>query len=459
MVNSENFATSILWKSIDPANQNQKNKKIQNQKGTNPMKTNKFLATIFAIVLCICTLVPMTAFAANPNLEGGALVGSEANPAEAAITKILKMPEGTSLPTDLNFTFNVEAKTADAPAISTVTIPYSSGTTSATSGGVVSVSKESASLFAGKTFPHAGEYVYEITETTAPINTSSVKLTCSAAKYALTVYVKNNAAGTGTFVFAIGAVVITKGSEEHTQDGKVDPTPGGYDSEYTYSQLTFTNTYAKTNGAADPEDPDPTADSEATLTVSNAITGAFGNKNLYFDYSMTLTAPSLVSAPAFYRAYVVENGAVINPANNAEASLIGTDAAGSEYSYIEISTSAATAFKLKDGQKLVFVDTPVGTIYSISETGAAAYDASVVVTTNGSAAAPIGGASTGANVATGTQSIGEAANKAVFSNARGDVTPMGLRLSDIPFIGMIVLALGALTGFIIFKSRKRSYNR
>jgi hypothetical protein len=41
-----------------------------------------------------------------------------------------------------------------------------------------------------------------------------------------------------------------------------------------------------------------------------------------------------------------------------------------------------------------------------------------------------------------------------IKNTREDITPTGLNLNDLPFIGMIVLALMSIIGFIILKSRK-----
>jgi len=152
---------------------------------------------------------------------------------------------------------------------------------------------------------------------------------------------------------------------------------------------------------------------------------------------------------------VVEDGAVIDPSDNAAAGLSGTDTTGDEYDYIKISTSEPTAFKLKDGQKLVFVDTPVGTSYKVTETGVAGYQAKVDVTTNGGAPVTTNGASIGADVATGaTERVGEAANGAAFTNTNTGTTPTGLVISDIPFIGLIALAIGAVVAFVVTKSRK-----
>jgi hypothetical protein len=44
-------------------------------------------------------------------------------------------------------------------------------------------------------------------------------------------------------------------------------------------------------------------------------------------------------------------------------------------------------------------------------------------------------------------------------NDTGGTTPTGLDISDLPFIGLIIIALGAFAAWILVKSRKRrSYN-
>jgi len=141
-------------------------------------------------------------------------------------------------------------------------------------------------------------------------------------------------------------------------------------------------------------------------------------------------------------------GNPINPANNAAAGLIGSDAGGS---YIRISTSGSTAFSLKHGQRLVFVDTPVGTTYTVTETAATHYTTTVTVVTDNGAGVTIAGLTTNA------QRVGETANSAAFTNTRDSVTPTGLNLDNLPFIGLILLATASLITFVVVKIRKGRY--
>jgi hypothetical protein len=430
------------------------------------IKKTKLFALALAIVLCLS--IAQVAFAAN----GTPITGSEATPAQAAISKVLKLPEGTIVPT-ANFTFNVTAKSVDgdatAPALATapvigslgvVTIalpgtPSSNTTASNTTTYVV----ESANLFAGATFPHAGIYEYEITENGSTYNIADPTketLTYSGAKYTLTAFVEE---GTGNgvpvgqyYVKTISALVETEDHPGTPGGDKVDPTPGSSNSNASgYSQLIFTNEYTKTNGGTDPKN-------SSTLNLSKTVAGQYASKTMYFVYSLTVTKPALVTGTPVYKAYVVDTATntVVTSADNGATA--GPDTYGS---YINFSSGVATEVKLKDGQKLVFIDTPVGTTYLVTETGTLNYTPSAVVTTD----AATNSFSAGANAALAIpiQIVGDVTtpgniNLAAFTNTRGTVTPTGINLSEMPYVGMIVLAVVALGAYIAVKARKKASN-
>ncbi|MDR2686530.1 MAG: hypothetical protein LBB75_02165 [Oscillospiraceae bacterium] len=424
------------------------------------MKTRKFnalFALIFALALCLSSFT--TAFAALD--ENGALLGTEAVPAQAAITKILQMPKGTDTP-NANFVFEVKAVSAadcadpaEAPAITDITISFDQNMAGETRGATKSVPKESLDIFAGKNFPHAGVYAYEITEkqktnTAIDANTKHEDLKYSPAKYTLKVYVQNKADGSGTYIYAIGDVITNPDNECQKAGDKVDPTPGD-NGNGDYSKMIFTNTYVKTNGPTDPDDPDPTKDEDSILSVSKMVEGGFASKELYFNFNLTVTKPALVSGDQTYRAYVVEGNKVLKATEMAanKVTAAGTDDKGQDY----IEVSDALTFSLKHGQKLVFIDTPVGTSYEVTEINPTDYKPHYTITTNGTPAAEVAG-SLSASLATGTQWAGEATNKAAYRNERDDITPTGLNLNDLPFIGMIALAFGAVAAVAVAKARK-----
>ena len=419
------------------------------------------LALAFVLALSLCFASVPAAFAAGDPIEG-----SEASPAEAAITKVLQMPVGTPTP-EVTFNFVAEPISVDGntdvkpPALDTdyLTVKFDSQDTTEAVGDVVSIAKETqGDIFTGINFPHAGTYVYEITETSGAASTEHETWTYSQALYTLNVYVKNG--DNGPYIFAIGAVQTTGDDGNKGSGDKVDPTPGGGDS-YDYSQMIFTNTYVKTNGTDDPDNPDPTKPAQSTLSVSKTVAGEFGSDTLYFDYEMKINAPSLVAdddVPAYYPAYVVDSATdkIVTSGDNAASDLIAKDDSDQPYIMIATGDAGPTYFSLKHGQKLVFVNTPVGTNYDVTEAATDAYIATAVVTTNGTPGDVLGDETkAGLSVTTDTQLVGNASNSADFTNTRPDVSLTGVILANLPFYGMIALAVAALVTFVAVKSRKR----
>jgi len=417
------------------------------------MKTKRaktFLTFACALILSLSSFTAV--FAAGDPIQAI----DEDHPAQAAIAKILQMPVGTNTP-GATFVFNVDAKTSDAPAIGPIEIKYDAADYDASKGSVdgntFSYRKESGDIFDDIDFPHAGSYVYEITEdkdaSYQSADPNHEKLTYSGAKYTLTVLVKNKENSAGVYIDTISAVITEADNGEQTEDDKVDPSPDG-------SRMIFTNTFIKTNGPDKPDTPDPEEDDDATLSVSKTVSGDIGDKTRYFVFGLTVTAPSLIPAgeiPAFYRAYVVDASGVVSAddlkdtaKNNVPAGSVGTDAGGA---YIKVATSGTTTINLKHGQKLVFVDTPVGTRYTVTETAVTNYITKIIVTYN-SETPPTEIAGT----ATSERLIGEKTNSAAYDNKLDSSPITGLSLNDLPFAGMIALAIGAVAVFIVAKTRK-----
>ena len=412
----------------------------------------------FMLALLICLTSVSTALASNL-VDGGALIGDEENPVQAAITKNFRLPEMTTIP-NVNFNFLVTPKTVDGvdfnpdspnmPRIGAETDTLGTGkfTLSFSSDdedlkepaeGLVnafSIQKETPNIFAGIKFPHAGIFEYTVTEepnTNERIdNPENVNewLSYSPAVYTLTVYVANSEDGESTYVHSLGTLVTTTNPGQPGGD-KVDPTPGGYEEEYRFSQIMFINDYVRNQGPVNPIN-------ASTLSISKTVTGDFGSHDLDFSFSISLEIPSIVpDIPEYYRAYIrYADGTVSDD-------------------YIEVSTSEATTFTLKHGQKLVFIDTPVGTSYRVTETGTQHYFPSLSVITNG-VKVDYEELKIGEAFISEQQFVGELANSADFTNRRDTVTPTGLNLSTLPFIILIALGLCALIAFIGIKMRKRA---
>ena len=437
------------------------------------MKKSKLIVTITLALVLFCANIGAV-FAASPNNEGAFVAPDESTPVKVAITKNLTLPYGTIMP-EATFEFAVTKVSVDgdteaadlAPDLNgdNLKLEYAPGDLYMYvlyEGNLTTLTKETGDIFQGVIFPHAGVYVYEITEipdTYTVGNGRHEVMTWSDAAYLLNVYVDNKSDG-GTYVYAVGAIKEQDDSGIEGSGEKVDPTPGGNGMTGSHSEMVFTNTYVKTNGADDPDNPRPFVDSEVVLPISKTVAGALASKEQYFGFSVNITVPSLVvDVPDYYRAYVVENGEVVTSYDNADSAILGNDPEGTRLSFIMVSTSATTQFMLKDGQKLAFVDLPVGTTYDVTETGefSAGYIASVDVYWNDvhvvtSATGNIGdGTTTG-----GDQRIGEKGNSVDFTNTRDVVTPTGLTMNEIPFVVMIALVIGAIVAFVTVKSRKRA---
>lgn len=422
-------------------------------------KALKFLTTLtLALVLCLSTAV--TAFAA-----GGPITGTEDEPAAAGISKILEMNEGTTTP-NTTFTFKVKSTSVDGqlgtatnmPVIADQTISFTSTDDPAPVGGKKIVQKETANIFAGVTWPHAGVYTYTITE----VQNSYTELTgedmeYSQGEYEVSVYVENKADGSGFYIAAIGALIITPGSPGQAGDDKVDPTPGGDpDIEGDFSKMTFTNVFEKTKGGTDPEDPE-----DVSFSISKTVTGAYAEMDKFFEFNMTLTqAATLPTSPAMtYKAYVLDaDGDVVTSTDHAASALLAQDAALK--TYIKVTAGVPVIFKLQHDQTLVVTEALVGTKYAVTETGVADYTPSVDVVVDGSTAQTTNAAA-GASLqakfgGNALILVGEDDNSADFTNAYKTVTPTGIGLNDLPFIMMLVLAAGALVTFVAVRYRKRA---
>jgi len=405
------------------------------------------IALTLAIILSIGALAPM------------ALANDAEGPfTKAAITKVLQMPIGTSVPTG-NFVFDVlpvsvNGDTANPPPSvagavdNAVTIPFSAAnsTLQGTVGDVSTYYMESNELFGTVVWPSAGVFEYTITErpNTVTINPENENIVYSEAKYTVRVFVREDDEGE-LYIFTIAArrtvtdkgVVIPGGL-------KVDPTPGGDDDieGFDYSQMTFNNIYTKHTGCGGNGDDGL----EATLTIGLDVDGELASTTEYFDFSITVNQPSLITDPVQYKAFLVDDDGTILDEDNIQA--------GQPFT-----------FRLRHGQRLVFVDTHVGANYTVTNNGAAGYETSAIITSD---AVP-GGKAEGSPgegltipdgaVYTSNPLVGEKENKAEFTSTNNLTPDMGLSMSDLPFYGLILLALGGIAAPVAVKAISRNKNK
>jgi hypothetical protein len=425
-------------------------------------KSRIYLATLLTLIIGLSSVI--STFALEPNQElndkEALVVADENNQVQAVITKNLRMPIGTNTP-DVTFEFTSRPISVDGdtsvlgPSLNpNLTITFGPTDTDHNDpvDNIISIKDETEDVFKNVVFPDAGIYVYEIKETgktNLSILTSEYEwLWYSDAVYTLTVYVDNKSDG-GTYVYALGTRVLVPDNKEQKVGDKVDPTPGGNKVEYFWSQMVFTNDYVKVNDTKELENDD------STLSIKKRVDGILANKNQYFDFKITLILPSIhQDALDNYKAYIVEEGKVIHPGNNASTAIISIDP---DDPYINISAGGTTSFKLKDEQELVFLNLPVGTTYVVEEEATVNYIPGFVVYREGNVVKSEKEKDSHVALATGNQLIGEKDNRTIFTNTRDTVIPTGINLNNLPFIVMMILGIGALGIYVVTKTRKNRY--
>lgn len=317
-----------------------------------------------------------SAFAAAPTVDQNGQV---------SITKDFVMAEGIATPAS-TFKFTATAKTEDAPAATIENITFDDAEKGTLADGVQTVSKKSQISFGE--FPHAGEYVYTVTET----RESAEGVEYSTDTYTLRVYVKNGNAGP-----EISNMTAEKGTNNGVTENKVP-------------EMKFTNTYRK----------------NASLEITKVTKGELADKTKDFKFTITIT-----------------------PSKTAKGSISYTGMIGTEK--VTVEANQATPFQLCDGETLKFESLPAGTRYVVTEAAAEdGYTPSVTVLENGTQTVKKTGSESeeiSSADAQKTNLVGEGTNTVTFTNTYKDVAITGIFMNNLPFvivIGIAVLALGAL---------------
>ena len=427
------------------------------------------LTAVLAMILCFGMALPAFAGEDPPTIP---------TPTEAAITKILQMPEGTVTPT-ITFTFTMSPVSlngdstsgalASMPAAWTRTIGYTSAddTDNITTpvAGAISIAKE-VNIF-GTAPPvlwdHAGVYVYKVTETgpgsfDAHTGDFDDIYTQSQAEYEITVYVKEGATP-GTFVIEAVAASKTKTDEGTAVPGgeKIDPTPGGDGDEYEYSQMIFTNTYRQNNGVKEPEDPDEVEDG-SVFDISKAVSGDFADASKYFAFDVKIANNSKFGAypGQTLMAYVLEESStgweVVTAIDN--YATIEEDDFGMKY--IQFTAGTALTINLKHGQKLAFIDLPVGAVVDVTEQAAVSYEPAYSLTLGGGTPASDNASANTALGFSGKYIGGAGANIAAFTNHYESTTPTGIIVDNLPYIILIAIALIAIVAYVAYRYRRNA---
>ena len=418
-------------------------------------------------LLVSMTLAIMLVFSVSqPVFAADYAKGTEASPAKAAITKILKMPIGTTTP-KAKFTFEFEALTVDDEAATSTNMPkigdkyaiFDGTETNIGTGGIKEVFKETDNIVEDVDWPHAGVYIYKVTEKrdtwTTPADADYTdEMTFTSMSYNLEVYVDNKADGSGVYVMYIAAVLKTRddGTAVTTQV-KVDPTPGDPEIEGDHSDMIFTNTYLKKTGGTDPKDPKDTV-----LEISKKVTEKMADQSKYFEFIVTVSSPEIgVATGAAYKAYVIgkEDGVEKVVTSSKNGTIAGNDANGS---FIMFTAGTAQTVNLKHGERLVFLELPVGSSFTVTESAVSEYTAGYSLILDGKTPAEQTNQSDNTPLEITKSYIGESKNSAAFSNAFKTVTPTGLSVDDMPFYILIGAAIAILSGYLVFRFRRKETN-
>ena len=358
---------------------------------------NKKIGTLLLTGMMVMSM-GTSAFAADVHT----ITGTPGNSAKVSVTKDLEFAEGITIPsTAFSFKAELKPESPDAPGATISKISYSNADDKGALNtvGKYVVSKNSEINF--EKFPHAGEYLYTVSEETGNVEGMSY----STTTYTLRVYVVNDDNG-NLYVKNITA----------QEDG----------TENKPEKVLFTNTYTKRGG----EDSGENSDS---LVIRKETKGELADKTKKFKFD------------------VYFKKAATTPATDKELiGKIGQDTITFKY-------GETTRVELSDEQELRFAEIPAGTRYTVTEVGEVDdYTPSVKVIENGNEQKERG-AGDGDDLCSAennsTNLIGENENKVTFVNTYKNLVVTGIIAKNAPLILVAGLGVVALLGYSLLKRK------
>lgn len=316
------------------------------------------------------------------------------------IEKVFQMPDEVSTP-EVKFNFEFTKVTDDAPEIPGVSVGFTSGQAGDSDNGTKTVIDASDNFLKDVVFTHAGRYEYTLKEVQPVEETVDGTITYSTTVYTVYIYVANDGNG-----LKVENIVY------EDQNGKKP------------QMATFTNTYAKDT------DPDCNA-----LVIEKKVTGTYADLTKKFKFKLTLTHPDI------YNDYTVQY--VIKNAKDEQI-----DAGNITY-------EDAKEFELAHGEKLYVAKLPIGTKHTIIETDANQDDYTldgIVRTVENGTLDLQNGFLTDAVIVEGVVS------HVTFTNKHTDPpTPTGIFVDNLPYIMLMLVAVGGFIAYIAIKRRKMSH--
>ena len=398
--------------------------------------------TILASAMALALVAGYGVSVSATGLQTGGAGNAPLAPVAAVMQKKLEIPPGLPVP-NVTFTydfafdsFNGDTTPRTDVDITSVTAAFAPGDTVDTSLATIAAhdghgvaTQNTTSILAGApTYTSAGAYVYIVTEnaTTSPaILTDGQISVMSQARYEMTVFVENETDGTGKITG--GVYVKAIGYKINRNDAGVGVAP-------TKTDPIFINRYEATTD----------------LEISKTVFGISADVEQEFTYDLVLTKINDIATVDNY-------GATLNGAPQVNFISFPAD-----------TNTVTKTFTLKHDDKLVIENLPAGTTYTITERATPAYLPNVNVTINGgtsvgsasplapNAAMTVGtGGNTGVAVLdTGAIILGIDSNEINWLNTRTDISPTGILINNLPYILLIVVAIGGFAGYIVSKRRK-----
>ncbi|MCL2403886.1 MAG: hypothetical protein FWC86_06650 [Coriobacteriia bacterium] len=412
-------------------------------------------------------------------------------PPNVAITKVLDIPEGTTVPdSTFRFTFTQMSEIATntfaetpTPTASINPITVSFGLDNSPNGLVstdtppLPIAQATNILALDRIdFPTAGIFHFLIVEDVAGSTqfTAPEFMTYSDAAYIMVVRVSNVNFGTAENpdwrrvpqqLEVAPAVLGTDGSYTWNPDTKTDdyqPGTPGQDGVLRYpSSIRFVNAFIR--------DIIPPVGDPAALSISKSIVGSDSDFTEVFSFDTTLVIPAAA------RARLAGESAPGVPNTTFEVSAVVTGtpepdstapAAGTEVVFVvDTATGIATrSFTLGNGQALEFRSLPAGTTFETTERQLENWDGSVSIALG--AATPVTVTEdAGEDVATGVRIVSDdradsapyafLGNSADFTNNYNLPPWTGLVISSMPFLAVLLGAALLLALMVASRSRKR----
>lgn len=350
-------------------------------------KFNKLMALVLTLALCLSMAITASA---------------DETPTYPAvyITKDLKVAEGTTVPAakfTFDFAFKRDASTGmqGDEAVTIASVDADFGNSDTATDGIVSETVQ-VNMDASA-FPHAGVYVFEVTEDkTTFASNEEHKVTYDEAKYVMNVYVVN-----GTNGLEIKGATIANASGKKVVTG----------SETAENGFKFTNTYTRTLGT----------DGKAAATITNQTVGEYADMTKEFSFTLTVNKPATADDTTYTYAVVTDGVA--------GEKQIGTYG------------QAISGIKLDDDDSIEIYGVVAGSKYSVTQEPADDYKTTIEVN---------------AAAATEVKDVlisDTAANTAVFTNTYKDVTPTGIAMNNAPF--MLMIGAAGLFLLLMLVSKKR----